>query len=213
MRSVAVSVVPDATGKGYWVMTSTGNVYAFGDATYYGAPGTPEPHPSPLRWPVVRAGFGYYLLDVDGQVFAYGDALGKAGGLPAGAAGRFGSGQRHFHHRRRQGYWIATALGQVCNPLATPHLRGDMSRNTPQRADRRRDRVLIGVSPIVSSFGPVLTGPVVVQIGRSKSDPEFDQSLTTAITRTAAPIQSRPPARQQNLIRHQATPPSLGAAR
>ena len=35
----AVSVVPDATGNGYWVVTNIGAVYTFGDAVNYGAPG------------------------------------------------------------------------------------------------------------------------------------------------------------------------------
>ena len=35
----AVAVMPDASGNGYWLVTATGHVYAFGDATYDGAPG------------------------------------------------------------------------------------------------------------------------------------------------------------------------------
>ena len=35
----AVAVMPDASGNGYWLVTATGHVYAFGDAVNYGAPG------------------------------------------------------------------------------------------------------------------------------------------------------------------------------
>ena len=31
--------MPDASADGYWLITSTGDVYAFGDAPYFGAPG------------------------------------------------------------------------------------------------------------------------------------------------------------------------------
>ena len=40
-REPRCAVVPDATGNGYWLITQTGNVYAFGDAPFYGAPGQP----------------------------------------------------------------------------------------------------------------------------------------------------------------------------
>ena len=36
---VAVAVMPDASGNGYWLVTATGRVYAFGDAVDYEQPG------------------------------------------------------------------------------------------------------------------------------------------------------------------------------
>jgi len=33
---VAVAVMPDASGNGYWLVTATGHVYAFGDAENLG---------------------------------------------------------------------------------------------------------------------------------------------------------------------------------
>ena len=33
---------PMPPGNGYWLVTQTANVYTFGDAPYYGAPGTPQ---------------------------------------------------------------------------------------------------------------------------------------------------------------------------
>jgi len=52
--------MPDASGNGYWLVTATGNVYAFGDAVDYGQPG-------PQSVPVTAAartadGGGYWLL-------------------------------------------------------------------------------------------------------------------------------------------------------
>ena len=78
--------MPDATGNGYWVVTTTGAVYAFGDADNYGQPG---PQGSTITSAVATPdGGGYWILDAAGQVFPYGDAAGL-GGLPPGSAGGF----------------------------------------------------------------------------------------------------------------------------
>jgi hypothetical protein len=62
----------DASGNGYWLVTSTGHVYAFGDAVDYG-------QPNPQVVPVTAAvrttdGKGYWLLCANGAVAALGDA-------------------------------------------------------------------------------------------------------------------------------------------
>ncbi len=62
--------MPDASGKGYWLVTSTGNVYAFGDVSYYGAPG----HGTVTSAVATPTGKGYWILLGDGEVFSYGDA-------------------------------------------------------------------------------------------------------------------------------------------
>ena len=60
----AAAIVPDATGNGYWLITRTGNVYAFGDAHYYGAPGNQgTPVTSAVR---TADGGGYYILLAEG---------------------------------------------------------------------------------------------------------------------------------------------------
>ena len=64
-----VKATATADGNGYWLVTKTGGVYAFGDAAYYGAPG----HgivTSAVRTPDGR---GYWVLLSDGEVFAYDD--------------------------------------------------------------------------------------------------------------------------------------------
>jgi hypothetical protein len=71
------------TGSGYWLVTSTGQVYSYGGATYYG--GMDGRH---LNKPIVGIastsdGKGYWLIASDGGVFAFGDArfAGSKGGL------------------------------------------------------------------------------------------------------------------------------------
>jgi hypothetical protein len=105
----AVSVVPDASGEGYWVVTSTGHVYAFGDAQFYGAPGA-------QLVPVTAAagtpdGKGYWILFANGAVGAYGDAA--ALGSPAGLAGGADPASAIFATSDGQGYWVTTAAGKV----------------------------------------------------------------------------------------------------
>lgn len=61
--------MPDASGNGYWLVTATGHVYAFGDAVNYGAPG-------PQSVPVTSAvrttdGGGYWILFANGTVDGY----------------------------------------------------------------------------------------------------------------------------------------------
>ena len=68
----AVAVLPDASGNGYWLVTKTGNVYTFGDAAYYGAPGnTGSPVTSAVR---TANGGGYWILTANGTVYDYGNA-------------------------------------------------------------------------------------------------------------------------------------------
>jgi hypothetical protein len=104
----AVAVIPDASGRGYWIATNNGNVYSFGDAPYLGAPGIQSsPVTSAVRTP---DGAGYWILLADGTVYNYGDAeyLGGASGLgglnPAAAIYATADGG---------GYWLATASGAV----------------------------------------------------------------------------------------------------
>ena len=63
---------------GYWVVTGTGHVAAFGSAVVY----SPQ-QPGRLKVPIVAIAAthdyrGYWLLGADGSVFAYGDATSLA---------------------------------------------------------------------------------------------------------------------------------------
>ena len=100
--------MPDATGRGYWLVTSSGAVYAFGDAAFLGSPGARSvPVTSAVRTP---DGHGYWILFADGDVVPFGDAVGH--GSPDGALG----GDRPsavFATADGAGYWVATAAGAV----------------------------------------------------------------------------------------------------
>jgi hypothetical protein len=116
-------VVPDASGNGYWVVTSTGAVYTFGDATNYGAPG---PQSSAITSAVATSnGGGYWILDGAGQVFPYGNAAGL-GSLPPGSAGGLNPASAIFDTSDGGGYWVVTALGKVSDFGDAPN-DGDMS--------------------------------------------------------------------------------------
>ena len=102
---------PGRVGHGYWLITQTGSVYAFGDATFYGAPGNQG---SPVTSAVRTAdGGGYWVLLANGAVYAYGDAVGRGG--PVGAVGGFNPASAIFADADADGggYWVASAAGAV----------------------------------------------------------------------------------------------------
>ena len=106
----AVAVMPDASGNGYWLVTATGHVYAFGDAvTTYGAPG-PQ---SMLVTSAMRTadGGGYWILFANGVVDAYGDALNLGG--PTGSVTALDPATTIFATFDGGGYWVASANGSV----------------------------------------------------------------------------------------------------
>ena len=102
----AVSVLPDATGHGYWLVTATGYVYTFGDAPDEGQP-IDDTNGQPLPSPVTSAvrtpdGEGYWVLLEDGQALAFGDAQyyqSTNGESTPGLRGQ--PGHRHLRHRRQ----------------------------------------------------------------------------------------------------------------
>jgi hypothetical protein len=116
--------VPDASGNGYWLITQTGNVYAFGDAPYYGAPGNQgTPVMSAVRTP---DGGGYYILLASGAVYAYGDAVAHGG--PVGSLGALNEASAIFSDADGGGYWVAAADGAVWSYGDAPN-EGSMAGN------------------------------------------------------------------------------------
>jgi len=80
--TVGIASTPD--GGGYWITTSNGGVFAFGDATFYNSLAGVN-----LAKPIVGIaatpdGHGYWLVASDGGIFAFGDAgyYGSMGGHP-----------------------------------------------------------------------------------------------------------------------------------
>jgi hypothetical protein len=122
--------MPDASGNGYWLVTATGHVYAFGDAVNYGEPG-PQ---SVAVTAAVRTndGAGYWLLFANGVVAPYGNA-GDLGG-PAGAVGGPNPASAIFTTSDGGGYWVASANGSVYTygdapndgSMAGQHLNGSI---------------------------------------------------------------------------------------
>jgi hypothetical protein len=110
--------MPDHTGNGYWLVTNTGAVYAFGDAGYYGGP-------TPTSVPVVdavatRDGNGYWLLFANGVVDNFGDATNF--GAPLGYVNDFNPATTIFPTEDDQGYWVASARGDVFSYGDSPFL-------------------------------------------------------------------------------------------
>jgi hypothetical protein len=101
--------MPDARGNGYWLVTATGNDYTFGDAAYYGAPGSQS---VPVTAAVsTRDGGGYWLLFANGAVASYGDAVDLGG--PVGSVGGLNPATAIFTTSDGGGYWVASADGSV----------------------------------------------------------------------------------------------------
>ncbi|HKN90659.1 MAG TPA: hypothetical protein VJ622_10275, partial [Acidimicrobiia bacterium] len=71
-RVVAMAASP--TGRGYWLASSAGAVYAFGDAPAAGAL-TSAPNLPVVGVVATPTGRGYWLVAADGAVFAFGDAV------------------------------------------------------------------------------------------------------------------------------------------
>jgi hypothetical protein len=78
-------IAPTPDGRGYWIFTKNGGVYAPGDANFYGSLGG-KPLPTPAHYVIALVptpdGDGYWLCDASGQLHAYGDAAPIAS-LPA----------------------------------------------------------------------------------------------------------------------------------
>jgi hypothetical protein len=97
------------SANGYWLMTQSGNVYAFGTTPEYGAPGS-------LGVPVTSAvgtpdGLGYWILFRNGDVSNFGDAENL--GSPGGMLGGLNSASAVFATADGNGYWVASSTGQV----------------------------------------------------------------------------------------------------
>lgn len=73
-KTGARMIVRTSTGKGYWIVDSTGAVFAYGDATYHGGANNEHLNAPIIGIAATPTNGGYWLLAQDGGVFAYGDA-------------------------------------------------------------------------------------------------------------------------------------------
>ena len=80
-RAVALAATPD--GGGYWVASSAGGVYPFGDARSYGSMSGRVLNSPIVGLAATHSGNGYWLVASDGGIFNFGDAgfFGSAGAL------------------------------------------------------------------------------------------------------------------------------------
>ncbi len=70
---VAMGATPD--GRGYWLATQSGRVYAYGDAHLYPLRAARDTHPAlVVAMAPTPDGRGYWLATQSGRVYAYGDA-------------------------------------------------------------------------------------------------------------------------------------------
>ena len=108
VRAVALAATPD--GGGYWVASSTGGVYPFGDARSYGSMSGRALNSPIVGLAATHSGNGYWLVASDGGIFNFGDAgfFGSTGALrlnaPIVGLAATPSGQ---------GYWLVASDGGI----------------------------------------------------------------------------------------------------
>jgi hypothetical protein len=115
-----VGMVPSADGGGYFMVSSDGGVFAFGDAHFAGScPGIGGCQGSAVAVIPDASGDGYWIATNNGNVYSFGDApyLGAPGiqGSPVTSAVRTPDGG---------GYWILLANGTVYNYGDAEYLGG-----------------------------------------------------------------------------------------
>ena len=115
-----VGMVPSVDGGGYFMVSSDGGVFAFGDAHFAGScPGIGGCQGSAVAVMPDASGHGYWIATNTGNVYAFGDApyLGAPGiqSSPVTSAVRTPDGG---------GYWILLADGTVYNYGDAEYLGG-----------------------------------------------------------------------------------------
>jgi hypothetical protein len=119
-EAFAVSGSSSATTRvGYWMVDSSGSVYAFGGVDRLGdAPTLSATHIEPTA-----SRGGYWIVDASGRVFAFGDAhwFGNASGLDFGEHVTSLSATTSGH-----GYWLFTDRGRVL-PFGDAKFYGDLN--------------------------------------------------------------------------------------
>jgi len=69
---VGMTATPD--GGGYWVVATTGGIFSFGDARFFGSTGALAFNRPIVGMAATADGGGYWLVAADGGIFSFGDA-------------------------------------------------------------------------------------------------------------------------------------------
>jgi hypothetical protein len=110
-------------GAGYWMLSTAGRIYPFGDAPGLGDPaGTLGASAADIE--PTRAGTGYWLVDEGGSVYGYNAPY--FGGVPAGWLRPGETVTSLSTTATGNGYWIFTTAGRVV-PRGDAASLGDMS--------------------------------------------------------------------------------------
>ncbi|MET1002291.1 MAG: hypothetical protein ABWZ15_10820 [Acidimicrobiia bacterium] len=104
------SLSPTRTGRGYWIFTSRGRVFPFGDARSFGDLAGVNLQGPVLDSVATPTDNGYYMVADDGGVFAFGDArfYGSMGGIRLNAPV-----MSLVPDRDNVGYWLVARDGGV----------------------------------------------------------------------------------------------------
>ncbi len=136
----AVGLAATTDGGGYWVASSTGGVYPFGDARSYGSMSGRALNSPIVGLAPTHSGNGYWLVASDGGIFSYGDAhfFGSTGALrlnePIVGMAATPSGQ---------GYWLVASDGGIFS-YGDAHFFGSTGSMRPERTGRRHGGHTVG---------------------------------------------------------------------
>ena len=126
---VGIAATPYGSG-GYWLASSDGGVFSFGNAQFYGSAGALHLNSPIVGMAATFDGGGYWLVASDGGIFSYGDAAfyGSRGGQPLNKpiVGMVSSAAGH-------GYLLVASDGGIFNYGEAPFYgsTGSMHLNAP----------------------------------------------------------------------------------
>jgi hypothetical protein len=149
--SNAVGMVSTPNQAGYYIFTTTGAVYAFGNATYRG--GSPAGVNNVVGFALRPQGDGYWMAGADGGIFAYGAPYkGNSHQIdpakPAGGANSFVPNKPIVgiaSTKSGNGYWMVGADGGIYSFGDAPYLGslGSVALNSP----------IVAIEPSVTGNG------------------------------------------------------------
>jgi hypothetical protein len=102
----AADMAATPSGQGYWVLTATGGVYAFGSAKHHGSLSRSGIGSGGVKIRSTPTGQGYWILAANGRLYPFGDAA-KLGSPTSGGTVDF------WPTPSGAGYWVLLADGRV----------------------------------------------------------------------------------------------------